>query len=254
MSFSLPQAVDLPEDVHESLTRYVEHIQQNWSADLGALILFGSAARGDFIVGRSNINLLLVIKKQSVDLMQRAGQLHKEWGKHQFIAPLIMTEEDLVRSRSFFPLEFLQMTQNSILLAGQDPFGERQIDRTRLAWQSEQELMANLLRLRQRFIEGEGRIEAIQALLMLSISAVLPSIRGLLHVLGHQANENDTKTLEMLSDILKCDSTVFLEILNMKKGLRSPGKYEWLKAFEQYLHSLELLMQRVQEIRQEGQF
>ena len=253
MSFSLPQAVDLPEDVHESLTRYVEHIEQSWSADLGGLILFGSAARGDFIVGRSNINVLLVIKDMSVDLMKRAGQLHKEWGKHQFIAPLLMTEDDLVRSRNFFPLEFLQMTQNYVLLAGQDPFGEGQIDATRLGWQSEQELMANLLRLRQRFIEGEGRIEAIQALLMLSISAVLPSIRGLLHVLGHQSKENDTKTLEMLPSTLEFDSTVFLEILNMKKGLRSPGKYEWLKAFGRYLQSLELLMQRVQAIRQGGQ-
>ncbi len=252
MSFSLPSSLDLPEDVREFLTRYVEQIQQNWSADLGALILFGSAARGDFIVGRSNINLLLVVKKMSADLMQRAGLLHKEWGKHQFIAPLLMTEEDLVRSRSFFPLEFLQMTQIHTLLAGQDPFNEQQIDTTQLAWQSEQELMANVLRLRQRFIEGEGRNEAIQALLMLSISAVLPSIRGLLYVLGQSSKENDTKTLEMLPGAVDFDSSILLEILSMKKGLRSPGKHEWVKTFEQYLQTLELLMKRVHAIRQEG--
>ena len=252
MSISLPPSLDLPEDVQELLTRYVEEIQQSWSADLGALILFGSAARGDFIIGRSNINLLLVVTKMSTDLLQRAGQLHKEWAKHQFIAPLLMTEEDLIRSRSFFPLEFLQMTQSHVLLAGQDPFSEEQIDATRLAWQSEQELMANMLRLRQRFIEGEGRNEAIQALLMLSISAVLPSIRGLLYVLGQSSKENDTKTLEMLPGAVDFDSSILLEILNMKKGLRSPGKHEWVKAFERYLQTLELLMQRVQTIRQEG--
>ncbi len=252
MSFSLPQAIDLPEDVHESLTRYVEQLQQSWSADFGALILFGSAARGDFIVGRSNINVLFVVKNMSVDLMQKAGQLHKQWGKHQIIAPLLMTEEDLVRSRIYFPLEFLQMTQSHVLLAGHDPFNEEHIDATRLAWQCEQELMANVLRIRQRLIEGEGRIEAIQALLLLSISAVLPSVRGLLYVLGHPANANDTATLEMLPDTLAFDSTVFLEILNIKKGLRSPGKHEWVKAFERYMQALELFMQRVQVIRQEG--
>ncbi len=252
MSFSLPPSLELPEDVHESLTRYVEHIQQSWAADLGALILFGSAARGDFIVGRSNINVLLVIKNISVDLMQRAGQLHKQWGKHQFIAPLLMTEEDLIRSRNFFPLEFLQMTQSHVLLVGQDPFMENTIDTNRLGWQSEQELMANLLRLRQRFIEGEGRKEANQALLMLSISAVLPSLRGLLYILGHPSKEKDIKTLEMLPGALGFDSSILLEILKMKKGLRSPGAYEWVKAFERYLQALELLMQRVQAIRQEG--
>lgn len=252
MSFSLPPALNLPEDVHECLTRYIEQIQQSWSADLMGLILFGSAARGDFIVGRSNINLLLVIKKISVDLMQRAGQLHKQWGKHQIIAPLLMTEEDLTRSQKFFPLEYLQIEQSHMLLAGHDPFTEGQINATQLAWQCEQELMANLLRLRQRFIEGEGRNEAIQALLLLSISSVMPAIRGFLHILGHQTKENDTKTLEMLPGTLEFDPTVFLEILNMKKGLRSPGKYEWLKAFERYLQTLELFMRRVQEIRQEG--
>ncbi len=252
MSFSLPPSFDLPEDVHGNLTQYVEQIAQSWSADLGGLILFGSAARGDFIVGRSNINLLFVIKNLSVDLMQRAGELHKQWGKHQIIASLLMTDADLVRSRNVFPLEFLQMTQSHVLLLGHDPFGEEQLDPIRLGWQSEQELMANLLRLRQRFIEGEGRIEAIHALLMLSISAVLPSIRGLLYILGHSSNESDNKTLEMLPSTFDFDPTVFLEILNMKKGLRSPGAYEWLKAFERYLQALELFMQRVQAIRQEG--
>ncbi len=252
MSFSLPQSFDLPEDVHENLTQYVEQIAQSWSADLGGLILFGSAARGDFIVGRSNINLLLVIKNLSVDLMQRAGELHKQWGKHQIIAPLLMTEADLVRSRNVFPLEFLQMIQSHVLLIGHDPFGEEQLDPTRLGWQCEQELMANLLRLRQRFIEGEGRIEAIHALLILSISAVLPSIRGLLYVLGHPSKESDAQTLEMLPVTLDFDPTVLMEILNMKKGLRSPGAHEWLKAFERYLQTIELLMHRVQEIRHEG--
>ena len=254
MSVSLPQTIDLPEDVHECLTRYVEQIQQSWSVDLGGLVLFGSAARGDFIVGRSNINLLLVIKKQSVDLMQRAGQLHKEWGKHQIIAPLLMTEEDLRSSRMFFPLEYIQMVERHVLLVGHDPFTDTEIQTTQLAWQCEQELMANLFRLRQRFIEGEGRNEAIQALLILSISSVISAIRGILHCLGHPSDDNDTNTLEMMPDTLAYDPIGFLEILNMKKGLRSPGKFEWLKAFERYLQALNVFIQRVHEIRQEGRF
>mgnify|MGYP000389151842 CR=1 FL=1 len=252
MSDSPSQRVDLPEDVRDVLTRYVEQINQDWSGDLGGLILFGSAARGDFIMGRSNINLLLIVLNLSVETLQKAGKLHHQWGRHQIIAPLVMTEEELSRSRRFFPLEFLQMTHCHVLLAGHNPLGEEAIDADRLRWQCEQELMTNFLRIRQRFIEGEGRTEAIHALLLLSITAVLPVIRGILYSLNQPSKEKDKEILETLPVTLQFDPTIFLEILSIKRGLSSPGTFEWPKAFERYLHSLELFMKRIQEIRHGG--
>ena len=49
MPFSRPHSLDLPEEVQDLLTRYASQIKEDWSADLGGLLLFGSAARGDFI-------------------------------------------------------------------------------------------------------------------------------------------------------------------------------------------------------------
>jgi predicted nucleotidyltransferase len=252
MSFQLSPTLAVPEDIQELLVMYVKQIDQQWSADLCGLVLFGSAARGDFILGRSNINILLVLQHLSVDVLQRGGKLHQQWAKHKFIAPLLMTEKDVVRSQSLFPLELLHMTQSHVLLSGQDPFGEVQIDTTRLGWQCEQELMANVLRIRQRFIEGEGRVEAVQALLLLSITAVLPCIRGLLYCVGHASTDKDQKILEALHETLKYDPTLFLEILSFKRGISSPGVFEWPKLYQRYLDNLEVFIERVQEIRQEG--
>jgi len=252
MSFPPSHSLDLPEEVQDLLTRYVARINENWSTDLGGLLLFGSAARGDFITGRSNLNMLLLVRCLSVDLLQRAGQMHQEWGKHQIVAPLLMTEDDLDRSRSLFPLEFLQMTQHHVVLAGQDPFVQLHIDKNRLAWQCEQELMANLLRLRQRFIEGSGRIEAINALLILSITAVLPCIRGLLYIMEQPSKGKDIEILEGLPATFQFDSTTFLEILHIKRGLSGPGSLEWTNVYSRYLQSMELFSNRIQEIRKEG--
>jgi len=252
MSVPFSPSLDLPEDIQDVLARYVEQIHQQWSADMSGLVLFGSAARGDFMTGRSNLNVLLVVRSLSVEVLQRAGQLHRQWGPQHIIAPLLMTDEDLNRSTRLFPLEFLQMTQHHVVLAGQDPFGETTIDPASLGWQCEHELMANLLRVRQRFIEGEGRIEAIQALLILSITAVLPCIRGLLYCLGQPSQEKDLNILEKLPTTVQFDPTIFLDIFNMKRGLSSPGSLEWPKAYARYLQSLELFMERIQQIRQEG--
>jgi len=247
-----PPSLPLPEDIQGFLTRYVTQVTDDFGQDLGGLLLFGSAARGDFIVGRSNLNILVIVRSLSVGLLQRAGRLHQQWGKHQIVAPLLMTDEDLMRSGRLFPLESLQMSQHHVVLAGQDPFMTLHIDPLCLAWQCEQELMANLLRVRQRFIEGEGRIEAIQALLMLSISAVLPCIRGLFHLLQQPAKGKDVEILEHLSDVLQFDPTTLLEVLHIKRGLSSPGSLEWMKVYDRYLQSLGLFLNRIQTIRQEG--
>lgn len=244
-------SLDLPEDVQDHLEKITAQIHQDWSSVLDGLVLFGSASRGDFIVGRSNINLLVVVRNLTVDFMEGVGRLHRQWGKHQIVAPLLMTAEDLVRSRHLFPLECLQMNQNHVVLAGRDPFGEFPLDTVRLGWQCEQELMANLLRLRQRFIEGEARIEAIQALLILSITAVLPCIRGLLHSLGQPSNGKDMDILEGLPGTLQFDSAIFLEILSIKRGLSSPGSLEWRKVYDRYLQNLERFLKRAEEIREE---
>ena len=252
MSFPLSHSLDLPEEVQDLLARYVAQINKDFATDLDGLLLFGSAARGDFISGRSNLNILLLVRCLSADLLQRAGQIHQQWGKHQIVAPLLMTEDDLGRSSRLFPLEFLQMTQHHVVLAGHDPFVAFHIDRDRLAWQCEQELMANLLRLRQRFIEGAGRIEAIQALLILSITAVLPCIRGLLHIMEQPSKGKDIEILEGLPATFHFDSTTFLEILHIKRGLSSPGSLEWANVYSGYLQNLELFSKRIQEIRQGG--
>lgn len=252
MSLPFSPSLNIPEEVQDLLTRYVTQINKDFGPDLGGLLLFGSAVRDDFIVGRSNLNILLVVRSLSVDLLQRAGQLHQQWGKHQIVAPLLMTEGDLVRSGRLFPLESLQMSQHHLVLAGQDPFMALSIDPACLAWQCEQELMANLLRVRQRFIEGAGRIEAIQALLILSITAVLPCIRGLFHLLGQAAKGKDVEILEHLPATFQFDPTTFLEVLHIKRGLSSPGSLEWRKVYDRYLQNLELFLKRVQEIRQEG--
>ena len=60
-------SLDLPEDVRETLEKYLTQLKKAWHSDLEGALLFGSAARGDFITGRSNINILVLVRRISVD-------------------------------------------------------------------------------------------------------------------------------------------------------------------------------------------
>jgi hypothetical protein len=252
MSTPTLHSLNLPDEMREILEKYLTQLKKDWQPDLESVILFGSAARGDFITGRSNINILTIVGHLPVGVLQRAGRLHRQWGKHQIVAPLMMTREELRRACHLFPLEYFQMQEHHVLLAGLDVLTSWPIEEHQLGWQCEQELMGNLFRLRQRFVEGEGRAEAIQALLILSVTAVLPCVRGLLRVFGQTSKGKDVQILERLPHTLQFDSTVLLEILHVKRGMRSPGSLEWTKVYERYLQSLDSLWQRIQTLREEG--
>ncbi len=240
------RSLDFPEESRDLLESFVADLTKKWKTDIHSLVLFGSAARGDFIAGRSNLNILIIVQSMSVAVLQRAGSLHRQWGKHQIVAPLLMNQGEIGGFCRSFPLEFLQMSQAHVLLAGQEPFKELLIDASSLARQCEQELQVNLLRIRQCFIEGEGRKEAVQTILMLSITAVLSCIRGLLYLAGKPTKGKDLEILEDLPGTLHFDPTTFVEILRMKRGLSSPGSLEWINVYERYLQNLERFIEHIQ--------
>ena len=234
-------SVDLPEETRDVLERYLNKVSQEWQEGVEALLLFGSAARGDFILGRSNINIAGIFRHLPVKTLQKGGSLHRNWGKHQIVAPLMMTLEDLQRSADVFPLEMMQMKDHHVLLQGRNPLLDFTVNEARLPWQCQQEVLGNLFQVRQRYIEGEGRIEAIQALLILSMTALLPCLRGLLKLMGQSSQGADSAILERFHETASFDTTVLSEVLQMKRGLASPGKFEWPKLYERYLESLEQL-------------
>ena len=54
-----PTALDIPSEVQQLLQRYVKETTALLGSQLEGIVLYGSAVRGEFLPGRSNINLLL---------------------------------------------------------------------------------------------------------------------------------------------------------------------------------------------------
>lgn len=251
MSVSFHPWSEMPEEVQRTLRTYLGQLRREIGDHLEGVILYGSLARGEYVQGRSNINLLVIIRQFSIEIGRRCGSLHRRWGKDRVLAPLMMTEEELRTSLDVFPLEYLDMKYHHVLLEGRDPFPELHLNESNLKAQCQQELMGNVLRVRQRFIEGEGRVEAIQALLLLSITALIPCLRGLLRMFGHSSTGTAVTILEGLPKTLQVDPTVFQEVLNLKRGLSSPGTKEFPRLLERYLKALQGLMKHVRELKAE---
>jgi len=247
-------SVSLPEETREQFQEYLRAVHKTFQRNLEAVILYGSAVRGDFIQGRSNLNLLLLVGALSVPVIRQAGALHAKGGKHHIVPPLLMTLEELQRSCSMYPLEFFLIQECHLLLEGRDPFPELHIPLEHLGWHCEREINSHVIQVRQRLIEGEARSDAVQSIILLSITSLLPLLRGLLRVLNHSSRGTDMEVLERLPQVLPYHSTGLLDALKLKRGLRGPGGLEWFKVYEHYLNALTELTECLQDLRAKGQW
>jgi predicted nucleotidyltransferase len=231
----------LPDEVRRTLRAYAADVARLFGPALEGILLYGSAARGVFLPGRSNLNLMVLLSDHDRDALERYARGHRRWQREGIVVPLFLTPTDLRKAAGCFPLELLDIRDAHVLLKGRDPFPELRVNPANLRSQCEQEIHGNLLRLRQRFVEGGGKPEAAAILMPLSITALLPALRGLLRLLGLKVPMASDEVLADLGKGLGLDTGGFQEVLALKRGLISPGPLELPRLFDRYHAALESL-------------
>jgi len=236
----------LPDEYQQHLRAYVKDVQRVYGDSLDGVLLYGSAVRGEFLPGRSNLNIVLVVKSTKADQLKKYSALHRRWAKEQIVVPLFVTQADLPAMSLVFPLEYIELQEQHRLLAGQDPFVGFKVDQRHLLAEVLQSLRGNLLRVRQRFVEGGGSEEAITILLPLSLTAVLPCLRGVQRLWGRPVLSQGESLLKDFETLLSVDLSGLRDAWLLKRGQISPGQKEVPRLMERYLESLEQLVQAVE--------
>ena len=251
---STPPWSQLQEATRAPLRGFLRSIKQHKLLASQAILVYGSAARGEFLQGYSNVNVLIVLERITQPVLQQWSGVQQRWSGERIVAPLFLTHEDLQQSADVFPLELLDIKERHVLLEGRDPFPELHVNLTQLFLQCRQEVHANLLRVRQWYVEGWARVEAIQTLLPLSVTALLPCLRGLYRLLDRPSNLKSPEVLDELNATLDLDPSVFLEVWRLKRGLSTPGKHELPKLLARYLTGLGQLVDRIESMKHEKRF
>ncbi len=232
----------LPEETQKLLKLYVKDVAKIYENELEGILLYGSAVREEFLPGRSNLNLLLVMSSYDLAVLKKYDTIHKRWSKEQVVVPLFLTSGDLQSASLAFPLEYQDIHECHRLLWGQDPFVGLKIDTRYLTSEILQALRGNLLRLRQRLVEGRSTEEAMTILLSLSITALLPALRGLQRLLSRPVLAHGEALLNDLESYLEIDLTGLRDALLLKRGHISPGQKEIPRLMDRYLESLTKLV------------
>ena len=77
----------MPEETCHILRAYIKDTKIFFGEDIEAIILYGSLARGDFLQGRSNINILMVFLDLTLDILNRFRELNRRWACLLYTSP-----------------------------------------------------------------------------------------------------------------------------------------------------------------------
>ncbi len=232
----------LPEATQKLLKLYVKDVVKAYDNNLESIILYGSAVRGEFLPGLSNLNVLLILSSYDLSVLKQYDSLHTRWSREHVVVPLFLTTADLKSASMAFPLEYQDILDYHRLLWGQDPFVGLKIDARYLTAEVVQGLRGNLFRLRQRLVEGRSTEEAITILLPLSVTALLPVLRGLQRLLGRPVVAHGEPLLNDIESLLEIDLTGLRSALALKRGHISPGQKEIPRLMDRYLEGVSRLV------------
>jgi hypothetical protein len=166
------------------LDQLVEKLQKAYGERLVSVVLYGSAASGDYQPKFSDYNILCVLSELSTRELGAATDIFRWWREHASPAPLLLTEQEVATSTDCFAIEFTDIQRHHKLLFGKDLVSNLVVDRCFYRAQVEHDLRAKLLRLRQKASGMLADPDLLRRLLLDSVSTFCVLFRHALALHG----------------------------------------------------------------------
>jgi len=221
------------------IDEFVKRLRDAGGANVESIILFGSAAAGDYHPGLSNLNVLCILGDSSFRSLQRLAPAAKWWDKQKQPPPLCMTRLELNRSTDVFTIELLDMKQHHRVLFGADLLSGLQIPMDLHRVQVEYELREKLILLRQHILIADGNDSKLWDLMLRSVASFSTLFRHALVALGDFSKSTRREGVQALSQHLGFDLSPVLQVLDARDKKLDRGQVNIGDLAGQYLAAVE---------------
>jgi predicted nucleotidyltransferase len=182
-------------DVDQRVALWSENFARTLGDSLLSLVLYGGLAKGEFVPYQSDVNVLIVFRTATIEVLDRAAPLVRQGALEFRLAAMLATEADLRDLADVFPIKFQDMQRRHKVLWGEDPFPKVNVTREHLRLRCEQELHNLSLRLRQSYVQRTDRPELLQAALSRAVSSLLVNLGVLFELKTGKPSENKQDAL-----------------------------------------------------------
>jgi hypothetical protein len=163
----------------------------------------------------------------------------KWWTKQKHHAPMILTQEEIVRSADVFSIEMLDIKRRHRVLFGDDVLSQLQVPMQLHRAQVEYELREKLILLRQHLMTSADNEKQMWDLLLRSFSSFATLFRHALIALGDDEHKSKRDTIQALSARVKFDSSAFLQLLDIREHKAETKQFDVKDVFTRYLNGVQ---------------
>ena len=227
------------------IKEFVNRAREAAGANIESIILFGSAATGDFHTGLSDVNLFCVLRDTSFGSLRTLAPAVKWWEGQRQPPPLCMTRKELERSTDVFTIELLDMVQHHRVLFGENVLETLHIPMNVHRVQVEYELREKLVLLRQHVLVSANDDARLWDVLLHSVPSFATLFRHALIVLGAQLPAGRRDAVAAIGKLLAFDVSAIQQVLDVRERKLEKKKLDLKELCAGYLAGIEKVAEAV---------
>jgi len=228
-------------DKKVSLEEFIKRLEAALGENLVSLVLFGSAARGTHVEGRSDRNTLLIVRDATVASLHAAVPAVAEWARAGEPPPLIFAEAEWRSCADVFAIEIEDMREAHRVLAGQSPFDGLVTRKTDLRRELEHEARGKVLRLRTEYAAAAADGKALERLLVHSAGTFFILFRAALRLTGGVPPAGHDALVEETAAATGLDAAALEWVLAALGGRNPPPLQPYDPVAGRYVDAMEKL-------------
>lgn len=238
----------IPVEVQKKIVPYLEKMINIHGNGLVSVFLYGSATGSNYVPKVSDINSGFIFDNLDFSIFKKSLKIVSAGIFKKIVAPLFMTKEYIESSLDVFPIEFLDMKENNVLLYGEDILSGLDIKGEHIRLFCEQQIKGKLIRIRQAYLEVGLKKKGMEALLKESLNSFIPVFRNLLRLKGSAPSVNKEEIIRELCSAFGLDENVFLPIYKDSSNDEKIANQDVVIFLEKYLCQVQDLAVKVDNL------
>lgn len=242
-----------------TLEELVRQLGLVYGEGLRCVALYGSAARGEQVAKRSDLNVLVLVDEVGMSHLRREASVARAWTDAGNPPPLTLTVEEWHGAADIYPMEYADILAHHKVMHGRLPLDGMRVEPHHLRLQLEHEARSKLLRLRHAVLSSGAEPRALSRLLEDSSSTMLVLLRSALRLAGEEPPADSLAMLDRVQARMGLDVDVFRRVVRHARGEARVEGEAAVNVTDAYLGGVAALARWVdahtpsgQEVRPEG--
>jgi hypothetical protein len=224
------QTLNLPDTsaLKKSLEIFVSDVLRTSEGNIKSIMLYGGLAKGDYIEGKSNTNILMVFDSIDLPVLDSLCVIfQKAIGDFRF-SPFLLTLSEIKPAKNVFAVKLFDIKQHHVLLYGEDFTKDLNFDKKTLAFISQQELRNQISRMKYFYIRNFNVPELLHEKTLQSFTTFLINANTYLYLSTGKYYSSRTEIAAVLKQYPNIDQKILQELIQLKNGV-PPGQSTSIK-------------------------